>query len=417
MSMRTEDREKRRIPSKIRSGSTVRSFFAAGLALTLAAAALRAAARLVPGFADWYAHGVYAGLVGVFGRIFGAVPCSAVELLLYLLLLGGAAYLVRYVRQPLRILSRGVFLAGLLLFLYMAGCGVNYQAAAFSRYAGIETGTYTVEELAELCAYLTEQVNAWAPPGGETGERSGGSGTEDSANVAEGPAGRAEGPADRAEDSADVAEDSANGAARSPSAYRYQDNRAKWRAESVAAMQRAGEEFPVLAGFYPKPKEVAVSWILSVQQLCGIYSPFTIEANYNGDMPDYNVPHTMCHELSHLKGFMREDEANFIGYLACTLSDDPAFCYSGYLTGWVYAGNALASADLETYLELYGQLCETAVRDLQANNAFWDQYEGAVAEAANQWNDVYLKMNDQREGVRSYGRMVDLMLAYRKQRK
>ena len=50
-------------------------------------------------------------------------------------------------------------------------------------------------------------------------------------------------------------------------------------------------------------------------------------------MPYYNIPHTICHELSHLKGFMREDEANFIGYLACIGSDSPDFRYSGYLTG------------------------------------------------------------------------------------
>ena len=391
--MKIRNEGKRRVPPDIRSGSGNRSFLIAGAGLAAAAAALQAAARLVPGFADWYAHGIYAGLAGVFGRLFGLAPFSVVELLLYLLLISAAGYLFCQIRRPLRILSRAVFLAGLLLFLYMAGCGVNYQAAAFSRYAGIETGTYTVEELKALCAYLTGQVNAWAPHGDETAESGGGSGTENSA---------------------DGAEDSANGAARFSSAYRYQDNRARWRAESVAAMQKAGEQFPVLAGFYPEPKEVAVSWILSVQQLCGIYSPFTIEANYNGDMPDYNVPHTMCHELSHLKGFMREDEANFIGYLACTLSDDPAFCYSGYLTGWVYAGNALASVDRAAYLALYGQLCAAARRDLQENNAFWDRYEGKVAEAANQWNDVYLKMNDQPEGVRSYGRMVDLMLAYRR---
>ena len=72
-------------------------------------------------------------------------------------------------------------------------------------------------------------------------------------------------------------------------------------------------------------------------------------------MPYYNIPHTICHELSHLKGFMREDEANFIGYLACIGSDSPDFRYSGYLTGWVYAGNALAKADLEAYYGLYGQ--------------------------------------------------------------
>ena len=105
-------------------------------------------------------------------------------------------------------------------------------------------------------------------------------------------------------------------------------------------MIRLGQSYPQLDGYYPYPKPLINSRLLSVQQLCGIYSPFTIEANYNREMPYYNIPHTICHELSHLKGFMREDEANFIGYLACIGSDSPDFRYSGYLTGWVYAGNA-----------------------------------------------------------------------------
>ncbi len=37
------------------------------------------------------------------------------------------------------------------------------------------------------------------------------------------------------------------------------------------------------------------------------------------------------------------------------------------------------------------------------------------AEVANQMNDTYLKINDQEEGVRTYGRMVDLMLAHYRQ--
>lgn len=88
----------------------------------------------------------------------------------------------------------------------------------------------------------------------------------------------------------------------------------------------------------------------------GYILQFTVEANFNGDMPDYNVPHTLCHELSHLKGFMREDEANFIGYLACISSENEVFRYSGYLTGWVYAGNALARVDMRRYIELTNQL-------------------------------------------------------------
>ena len=53
-----------------------------------------------------------------------------------------------------------------------------------------------------------------------------------------------------------------------------------------------------------------------------------------------------------------------------------------------------------------------AVEDLQANNRYWDRYDSKVAEVANQINDTYLKLNDQEDGVKSYGRGVDLMLAY-----
>lgn len=349
-------------------------YAAAGIILMAAAVCLQLSARHTRNFADWYAHRIYPVLVKGIGGFSGFLPFSVVEIGLYVLAAGSLWYLVKHISKPGRLACRGIFLAGILLFSYMTCCGINYYAGAFSEYAGLNPGKYTREELIELCEYLTEKVNETAPELPQEG-------TEKN------------------------------------QAYRYQEKRSQWRQESVAAMQAAGEQFPVLGGYYPRPKEVAVSWILSVQQLCGIYSPFTIEANYNGDMPDYNIPHTMCHELSHLKGFMREDEANFIGYLACIASRNPAFQYSGYLTGWVYAGNALAEADMETYVQLHGKLCESARMDLRENSVFWERYEGKVAEAANQWNDTYLKMNNQADGVKSYGRMVDLMLAYRKAEK
>ena len=66
---------------------------------------------------------------------------------------------------------------------------------------------------------------------------------------------------------------------------------------------------------------------------------------------------------------------------------------------------------MESFYELHSQLCGQAVQDLQENNEYWDQYEGKVAEVSNQVNDTYLKLNDQKDGVQSYGRVVDLMLA------
>ena len=87
-------------------------------------------------------------------------------------------------------------------------------------------------------------------------------------------------------------------------------------------MKGLADQYPQFKSWYPYPKPLINPRLLSVQQLTGIYSPFTIEANYNSEIPGYNIPHTICHELSHLQGYMREDEANFIGYLACTSSED-----------------------------------------------------------------------------------------------
>lgn len=108
-------------------------------------------------------------------------------------------------------------------------------------------------------------------------------------------------------------------------------------------------------------------------------------------MPYYNIPHTICHKRSHLKGYMREDESTFIGYLACIDSQSPYFRYSGYLMSWIYAGNALAKVDLNAYHELYGGLSPKAVLDLRWNDRFWDRYDGKAAEASNRLNGRYLK--------------------------
>ena len=127
-------------------------------------------------------------------------------------------------------------------------------------------------------------------------------------------------------------------------------------------------------------------------------------------MVSYNIPHAICHELSHLRGFMREDEANFIGYLACLASEDAAYRYSGALLGWIYAGNALAKVDPAAYIRLYEELPDAVKIELEENTQFWARYEGKTAEATEAVNDAYLKVNGQAEGVKTYGRVVDLML-------
>ena len=145
--------------------------------------------------------------------------------------------------------------------------------------------------------------------------------------------------------------------------------------------------------------------------ITGVFFPFTFEANVNTDVPDYSIPSTMCHELSHLRGFMREDEANFIGYLACCRSENTQLQYSGYMLAFIHVNNALYAADTERAGNIYAQLDSGVQRDLAANNAYWKQFEVLRRRFPPRSMIAYLKANRQEEGVKSYGRMVDLLLA------
>lgn len=342
-----------------------------------AALLLQLAARKVPGFGQWYAVTIYPLITGSLGRFMGIFPFSVTELGLYLLIVLFVISLVRSWRRPLKILGRLLFGASLLFFLFTVNCGINYYRQPFSSLSGLTIQPSSSQELFDLCSWLVEQI-------------------QDSVR--------------QLEDQASEENGFSGQTSREP--LPSYGELLEYGRQGQLAMERLGEEFPVLAGFYPAPKPLLLSRILSVQQLCGVYSPFTVEANYNREMPLYNIPHTICHELSHLKGFMREDEANFIGYAACIHSEDLYFRYSGYLMGWVYAGNALAQADPEGFAALRSALPQAALTDLSYNNAYWDAFQGKVAEVSTRVNDTYLKLQDQQDGIQSYGRVVDLMLAY-----
>ena len=74
--------------------------------------------------------------------------------------------------------------------------------------------------------------------------------------------------------------------------------------------------------------------------------------------------------------------------------------------------NTLYRSDYESWSVIRPLLDEKAEADLAANNVFWEKYEGTLSEMADKVNDTYLKVNGQTDGVQSYNRMVDLIVAY-----
>ena len=332
----------------------------------------------IEGFADWYVSHIYSVLTGIIGRIFGLVPTSAAEIGLYILvivLVFGFIYIVlsiihgawnRYrTGKTIRVLF---CVTAVLFFLYVINCGINYHTTSFANRSGIQPREYTKEELEQTCMLLTEDVI------------------------------KTESKVQRDENRELV----------------FDKDIGK---NAVRAMQNLGETYKELKGYYPQPKRLLLPEFLSYQSLTGIYSPFTVEANYNSDMEEYNIPFTMCHELSHLKGFMQEQEANFIAWLACSTSEMPQFQYSAALSGWLYATNLLWEYDQNVYDRLYAMLPESAKKDLKENDTYWEKYDGKIAEVSNQINDAYLKTNGQKDGVKSYDKMVDMLVVYKLDKK
>jgi len=188
--------------------------------------------------------------------------------------------------------------------------------------------------------------------------------------------------------------------------------------EAQKAYEAFAGEYPVFGGRYPVPKHVFFSRLMSWTEITGVFTPWTMEANVNIDISPYSIGSTMCHELAHLRGFMREDEANYISYRVCMASSSPDLQYSGTMLALIHTGNALYGQNAERYFELYQTYMSPAVSlDLVANNEYWDQFEEpvvgdtTVGEIADKVNDAYLKANDQTDGTKSYGLVVDLLMA------
>jgi hypothetical protein len=168
---------------------------------------------------------------------------------------------------------------------------------------------------------------------------------------------------------------------------------------------------PAVAG---APKPVMLSSLMSYAGISGIFIPFTGEANVNATLPEWQIPFTAAHELAHQRGYAREDEANYVGYRACRAHPDRDFQYSGTFEAALYALGALAGADRAAYGRLRATLSPPLVRDLGALSAWRARYRSRLGRVQDRVNDAYLKTQGQRDGVQSYGRMVDLLLAERR---
>ena len=346
-------------------------------------------------FCDWYVETVFPYWVETYGRLTGLVSFSVGEWLLYtaallvlVLVIWGIVEIILCITRKKKTgklcITRGFtfYLKGMLWILGIVSlemtltCFLQFHVSPMNERYPIGANTrdeYGLAELTVLRDYMVEEVNALSME-----------------------------------------------MKRDDKGYLIYEEDMKIRAK--LEMHRLSNQFPNLKGYYPAPKPFYFSDFFSQQYMMGYYFPFSMEANYNDKMYVLNMPASMCHELSHLKGFLLEDEANFIGYLACVGSDDAFFRYSGYMSVLGYLDRDFYDAigqDNDIYFS-HPVISEQVIKDdIFLTDEAWEEVEEdalldteMVKEASDVIVETNLTINGVEDGKISYSRVVDLLLRY-----
>jgi hypothetical protein len=350
-----------------------------GISFLVVGAILLLLSHLYPNFAIWYARFIYPIIPHTVGRFISLFPFSVNEVLMIILLISALYGLGDNIIKSFSAKGRaklqaqnkkeafwGFTIFSALFLHYVLFTGMNYNRESFADHIGITVQDSSTSELVQLYKILVE---------------------------------KAEGLADQVQ---------------TDEAGFFVLNQAVVYDDARQSMQNLNNLYGGLGTYFPQPKALRfLSNFYSKLNIGGFISILLNEANYNPNLPDQNIPFTIAHELAHAVGHYREDEANFIAYLACINSENIDFQYSA-----LYSAIRHTLVKLRTHLccsgyrTVYSLLPQQIQRDFVSARTYQQAHQGTVGDIHTRINDVILKLNQQTDGVQSYGRMVDLLLAY-----
>jgi hypothetical protein len=142
----------------------------------------------------------------------------------------------------------------------------------------------------------------------------------------------------------------------------------------------------------------------------GMIDPFTLEVLANPDLLPFERTFVAAHEWAHLAGFADEAEANLVAWLTCVRAGIAAQ-YSGWLSLYWQIGSEVNTEDRR---RLWDTVAEGPRRDVQAISDRLQRGQLPFLRRAS-WRvyDNYLRANRVEEGIRSYGKVVTLILRAR----
>jgi len=162
-------------------------------------------------------------------------------------------------------------------------------------------------------------------------------------------------------------------------------------------------------------KPVLNNWIISKIGIEGYYNPFSGEANVNTALPSWVLPFVTCHEISHQLGVAREDEANLVAYLVGINSENVNFRYSATYNMLRYILLEIRIKSPDDYLVMRERINEKTLAKFKAENEFWKKYNGQMSNYMGVAFDHFLKLNRQKQGIKSYQNIVIWLWNYHKE--
>ncbi|HVS96808.1 MAG TPA: DUF3810 domain-containing protein [Puia sp.] len=320
----------------------------------------------------YYSKGIYPGIARVQRILFGWVPFSIGDLFYLGVILVVLYRLVGLIRALIRkkaqkgwfaaLARRSVFALLWVYVLFNGLWGLNYDRLGIADQLRLTAKPYTTAELQELTSLLAGELNTLDSTG-----RLDRSGLSHMARLRSG--------AIACYDSLETA-----------------DPRFGYRAASV--------------------KSSLFSYPGMFLGFAGYYNPFSGEAQVNTRNPLFTQPYTTCHEIAHQLGYAKENEANFVGFLAARKSPDPAFRYSVYLDLFLYAVRELYVRDSALARSFRDSLGPGVRADLREIQRFNRKYANSLEPMIWALYGKYLAANRQPNGIATYSQVTAWLIAY-----
>ena len=184
--------------------------------------------------------------------------------------------------------------------------------------------------------------------------------------------------------------------------------------EAELAYKQASATYPFLSFNGNSVKPSLFSYLGNYLGFQGYYNPFSGEAQVNTTVPRFIEPFVTAHEIAHQLGYARENEANFVGFLATHRYPNNAFLYSVYYDMYNYCIIELGASDTTLARASIERIHPQVKKDIKEYRAFYRKYRNPIEPIIMWGYGEYLKANNQPEGKRSYNQVVLWLVAYYK---